>query len=111
MTARRTPGAPWARARAALLAAVVVAALAACVAVPQTGPVGAGVEGVNEPGAVMPLGEGPVPDASPQDIVQGFLSASAAGFNRDATGVTNNFRDAREFLSGAVQSSWKPRCR
>lgn len=105
MTTRR----PGRLLRSTLLGALVVAALGACVGVPTAGPVEVGVDGVSEPGLVMPLGEGPMVDASPEQIVQGFLSASASGFNRDpGAGVSNDFRDAREFLAGAVSGTWNP---
>lgn len=97
-------------AMAGLLAAVLLV-LAGCVGIPTSGPVGVGVEGVNEQGAVEPLGDPPPQDGAPEDIVRGFLGASAAGFSRDtATSESgDDFRNAREYLSGEARRSWSPR--
>jgi hypothetical protein len=101
------------RRRAALLAVLLAAAtaLAGCVGIPTSGPVGVGVEGVTEQGAVEPLGDPPPQDGSPEDIVRGFLGASAAGFSRDTSSAESgdDFRNAREYLSGEIRRSWSPR--
>lgn len=102
----------WAARRTAGLAGLlaVVLTLAACVGIPTSGPVGIGVEGVSEQGAVEPLGDPPPQDGSPEDIVRGFLTASAAGFSRDAAaGSADDFRNAREYLSGEARRTWNPR--
>ena len=101
------------RARAAALFAVVLAALTACVGIPTSGPVGVGVEGISDQGAVEPLGDPPPQDGTPEDIVRGFLGASAAGFSRDTTSTESgdDFRNAREYLSGEARRSWSPRDR
>jgi hypothetical protein len=109
---RQHAPAPSARLRlrvAALLGAVAVL-LAGCVAIPTSGPVGVGVEGVPEQGSIELLGDPPQQDGSPEDIVRGFLGASAAGFSR-STGSENgdDFRIAREYLSGETRRSWNPR--
>lgn len=98
---------------AAALLAVVLVALSACVGIPTSGPVGVGVEGVSEQGAVEPLGDPPPQDGSPEDIVRGFLGASAAGFSRETTSsdAADDFRNAREYLSGETRRSWSPRDR
>jgi hypothetical protein len=94
------------------LAAVVVTALTACVAIPTSGAVEVGVDQVSEPGPVMPLGERPPSDATPEGIVRGFLNASAAGFSRDQSADANNdFSVAREYLAGEVRGTWNPRDR
>lgn len=100
------------RAGVAALLAVVLAALTACVGIPTSGPVGIGVEGVSDQGAVEPLGDPPPQDGEPTDIVSGFLRASAAGFSRDTTaGSVDDFRNAREYLSGEARRAWSPRDR
>lgn len=95
----------------AALLAVVLATLTACVGIPTSGPVGVGVEGVSDQGAVEPLGDPPPPDGTPEDIVRGFLGASAAGFTRDTTSddAADDFRNAREYLSGETRRTWSPR--
>ncbi|WP_454049364.1 LpqB family beta-propeller domain-containing protein [Cellulomonas sp. Marseille-Q8402] len=101
------------RARLAALLALVLAALTACVGIPTSGPVGVGVEGVSDQGAVEPLGDPPPQDGTPEDIVRGFLGASAAGFTRDTTSsdAADDFRNAREYLSGETRRAWSPRDR
>lgn len=115
MTGPTTTRAP-ARRRGALTAALaaataVLALLAGCVSMPTSGPVGVGVERVSDQGAVEPLGDPPPQDGTPQDIVRGFLGASAAGFNRDTTSAdsADDFRNAREYLSGEARRTWSPR--
>jgi len=104
MTRRRSH-----RLRAAAMAAAVVAALAACVAIPTHGPVAEGVVKVNEPAPVTLLGYSPEQDATPVEIVQGFLNASAAGLSRETTAdVNKDFSVAREYLSGEVRTTWNP---
>lgn len=98
------------RGRVAALALAVAALLAGCVAMPTSGTVGVGVEGVVEQGSVEPLGDPPPQDGSPEDIVRGFLGASAAGFSRSSDSESgDDFRNAREYLSGETRRSWNPR--
>ncbi|MGN8246001.1 LpqB family beta-propeller domain-containing protein [Cellulomonas soli] len=85
----------------ALAATVGVLALAACTAMPTSGPVSAGDPQVTEPGGVDLLAEGPTQDAPPEKIVEGFLLAGAAG-------LADDFVVAREFLAGEARSSWEP---
>lgn len=89
------------RARRLLLAALVSAlTLAGCVALPRSGPVTA-----SDPQLPVPeLGfaaSGPRAGASPLDIVQGFVQASAAGLSDD-------FAVARQYLAGQAQRAWDP---
>lgn len=105
---------PRHRSRAALagLLAALLLTLAGCVGIPTSGPVGVGVEGVTDQGPVEPLGDPPPQDGSQEDIVRGFLGASAAGFSRDTTTTADagdDFRNAREYLSGEARRSWSPR--
>jgi hypothetical protein len=86
------------------LVAVVVLALAACASLPQSGPVRKGDPDVTEPGSIALLARLPGPDDGPEQIVDGFLRAAAAG-------LTDDFTVAREFLAGPVRSSWDPLAR
>lgn len=91
-----------ARPARAILAAVLVAlVLAGCAALPKSGSVGAGDGAADEPGAVFPLAFGPSVGAEPRAIVQGFLTAGAAGLG-------DNYAVARKFLAPEVRTSWQP---
>jgi hypothetical protein len=84
-----------------LAACVLTLAVAGCVSIPTEGPVAKGDGAVDEPGSVFPLAYSPPHDASPTAIVQGFLSASAAGLG-------DNYTVARQYLTAAARSSWVP---
>ncbi|BDZ42909.1 hypothetical protein GCM10025865_22080 [Paraoerskovia sediminicola] len=101
-------GAPMARTTATavrralgLVVVLVLTALsAACASIPTSGPV---VEGAAEPAAPLPIFLSPNPppdDASPEQIVSGFLSAQGAG-------TTSDYDVARAYLSSAA-SEWDP---
>lgn len=83
------------------IVAVLVLALTACASLPQAGPVRQGDPDVAEPGSIALLARLPEPDDGPEEIVEGFLRAAAAG-------LTDDFTVAREFLTGPVRSSWDP---
>lgn len=94
---------------AAALVVLAVGALAACAAIPTNGPVTEGVEDVSELAPVTLLGDSPGEDATPQQIVDGFLNASAAGFSRESTAdVNKDFSVAREYLAGEARDTWDP---
>lgn len=99
------------RTRTGVVAVLVSAmlALAGCAAMPTSGPVSVGVAGDTEQESVEPLGDPPPEDGSPEDIVRGFLGASAAGFSRSSSTENDDFRNAREYLSGEARTSWTPR--
>lgn len=89
------------RVAAAVLAAGLVAALGACSAIPQSGPVLVGQlikGGVTSYAEYFP--EGPAKGASQEQILQGFVAAF--------TGSQNNYAIARSFLSSAIHDSWDP---
>lgn len=94
------------RAASAVLAAAALAAtvLAGCATVPTGGPVqdvGAGQSGVSQPQAyaqVIPVGPGPGWDQ--QQIVAGFLAASAS--------FAGNHAVARAYLDSTAGRSWRP---
>jgi len=84
-----------------LVAAVVCFAVAACTAIPNSGPVRPGDSDVSQPNAGLPILRGPEPGATPRAVVQGFLTAAAGG-------AVGGFDVAREFLSPAASSGWDP---
>ncbi len=81
--------------------ALVCLALAACAAIPTSGPVVKGDPEVSAPNAFSPILAGPTVGATPSSIVQGFLTASEGG-------SVSSFDVAREFLSPAASSTWDP---
>ncbi len=97
----RHPGPSRRRARVLAVGTLVVLALGACTSIPTAGPVREGDGTVVENGDVDLLAEGPRPGATPQQIVEGFQLAGAAGFDSE-------FATAREFLTGAAKRSWEP---
>lgn len=84
------------------LACVGALTLSACTSLPTTGPVNdSNVRvGSNQPllGLSAP---GPIPDASPEQIVAGFIRACAAGYSDD-------FTVARSFLAPQAAMDWRP---
>lgn len=91
-----------ARGVVAALTMLVLAALAACASIPDSGPVrqGAPVAQVNDP---LDLDFNPSPPekgATQQRIVQGFIDA--------ASSPKNNFAIAREYLTRSMAASWNP---
>ncbi|WP_029291867.1 LpqB family beta-propeller domain-containing protein [Cellulomonas sp. HZM] len=91
------------RRRTVLVAVLVALAslLTACTSMPTSGPVNRSDVQVADPGDVAPLPEGPHPDAQPIDIVAGYLLAGATGFSDD-------FVTARQYLAGEARQTWKP---
>ncbi|WP_371164310.1 LpqB family beta-propeller domain-containing protein [Buchananella felis] len=89
--------------RAGVVAVVVAAALSlsACTAYPQSGPVQAANPDLPDLAQVAQTASGPIKDASPTEILSGFLRASAAGLDDD-------FGTARRFLTPEVAGSWDP---
>lgn len=87
----------------ALFAVATLAAvtLSACASIPRSG-------NVQQGGAVLPADNtaveffpaGPAADASPEQILRGFLEA--------ATGPQNDYATARSFLAADFQSKWDP---
>lgn len=91
-----------ARTHALGCAALVVAVLTGCVAIPTGGPVTAGDGGqVREQAGVFVLAQGPQTDAEPTRIVEGFLLAMDAE-------VTGDFDVTRQFLAADERSEWDP---
>lgn len=87
--------------RLMLLLCSMLLVLSACSTLPTSGPVNATRVAETGGGPVTFYAQGPVDGASPEEIVQGFLTASAAGINDD-------FSVARQFLSPETSSAWIP---
>ncbi|MGC5615258.1 LpqB family beta-propeller domain-containing protein [Georgenia sp. Z1491] len=83
----------------ALLLALAV--LAGCAQLPGSGPVNAADPTVSAAPSLGLYARGPQAGATPDEIVRGFLAASATGFADD-------FSVAREFLGGGATSAWQP---
>ncbi len=88
--------------RAVSLAAVTaLAVLAGCAEIPTQGPVAQGDVVLTENDALFLQVYGPDANATPEQIVRGFLSAQAAGVNEA-------FATAREFLTERASQEWDP---
>jgi hypothetical protein len=92
------------RRTAPFLAVLSLVLLAACASLPQSGPVRRGDPDVTEPGSIALLARLPNPGDDPEQIVDGFLRAAAAG-------LTDDFTIAREFLAEPARSTWNPLAR
>ncbi|HST86482.1 MAG TPA: LpqB family beta-propeller domain-containing protein [Kineosporiaceae bacterium] len=101
MRVRRTI-ADRSRAVRVVVAGLALLALSACATIPRSGPVVAGrvVEVDPLSGVVQFRGEGPVPGATPVNVVSGFLRA--------APGFSDDHELARSFLTSARQLAWRP---
>lgn len=89
---------------AAAATALAAAVLTACAGLPTSGPVNAGVV-ISDDGAsgdVVFIPKGPVDDATPQQIVEGFIAAGSG------PGPGANWATAREFLAPEFRDQWKP---
>lgn len=90
--------------RSASLAALLVAALAGCAAIPGSGGVQiAEVAPSDDPVEFDFVPKAPVPDASPEQILRGFIDA--------ATSPRGNYEIAREFLTPEFAGQWEPESR
>jgi len=93
-------------ARRALLsasAAVLVVALTACGGLPVSGPVNAGkpIPESEADGGLVFIPREPIKDATPEQIVEGFIAAGS--------GPSENWSTAREFLGADIRTQWNPR--
>ncbi|GIG20142.1 lipoprotein LpqB [Cellulomonas chitinilytica] len=89
------------RARALLVGALTVLALAGCVAIPTSGPVQEGHSEVVEPAGIVALAEGPRPGAKPVELVESFLINAPLDFREQ-------FAVGRLYLAGEASDSWNP---
>ncbi len=86
----------------ALMAALLVVALgASCAQIPVASEIYSKDLAVSDPGNIYFGAPGPRPNATPREIVNGFISAQAAG-------LTDNFSVAREYLTPLAARSWDP---
>lgn len=84
-----------------LVAVLAVATLSGCATLPVSGPVHTADPAIPAGYSVDVLAEGPTEDATPQQIVEGFLRASAYGFSDD-------FAVARQYLATGIAEAWEP---
>jgi hypothetical protein len=97
-------GARTCRRSAALSALGAVVVLGGCMGIPTSGEVHSAEVAVQEPDTAIPVPAGPAADATPDQIVQGFLAAVGAG-------VYDDYETARKFLTGeaaSTTSGWTP---
>ncbi len=90
------------RSAAGAVALVLAVLLAACAGLPTAGPVNAGqavTEGEADSDFVF-FPDGPGVDATPQQIVEGFIAAGS--------GPRGNWETAKEFLADDLKAVWKP---
>ena len=83
------------------LAGAATAMLTGCTALPSSGEVHESRVVATDTNALIETAPGPVDDASPEEIVRGFLRAVSAGFSDD-------FETARQFLTGETAEQWSP---
>lgn len=91
-----------ARAGSLGLAAVLVLLLTACGGLPTSGPVNEGQQISDEEGTndLVLFPDDPVKDATPQQIVEGFIAAGS--------GPSGNWETAKKFLAPEFKDVWKP---
>lgn len=94
------------RARTVVVAAVAAGFLAGCASIPVTGEVQQGRDEIPRGPDVGQIARGPVADADPDVIVNGFLLA-AQSIPTSVTGINV----AREFLTDQAADSWSPESR
>ncbi|CAM3078881.1 GerMN domain-containing protein [Actinomyces slackii] len=97
------PAAHMPRRRALGLACLGAGAalLGGCTALPRSGAVQQSTIAPTDSDALIETAPGPTPNASPEQIVYGFLRAVSAGFSDD-------FATARQFLTGQAVEQWQP---
>src|SRR5690625_6374154 len=85
-----------------LMAALMVAVLAGCASIPQSGQVGESDQqaAIDRDVAYTFNPAGPATDATPTSIINGFILA--------ATGIQGDFSTAREFLTDSAAEQWDP---
>lgn len=85
-----------------LMAALMVAVLAGCASIPQSGQVGESDQqaAIDRDVAYTFNPAGPATDATPTSIINGFILA--------ATGIQGDFSTAREFLTEPAAKDWDP---
>jgi len=83
--------------------AVLATLLTACAGLPTSGPVNAGQAVTDEDAVSVPvfLPDAPAEDATPQQIVEGFIAAGS--------GATGNWATAQLYLAPEFKDDWNPR--
>ncbi len=90
--------------RVAGLLALAAVALGACARIPTSGPVQQGAGGqVAGPNPAVVLAVGPQPGSQPEQIVEDYLTAGAAGVSNGL-----DFTVARKYLYGDAAANWNP---
>jgi hypothetical protein len=89
------------RARLIALAAVVLL-LTGCSTIPESGPVQRGPTEAADDSNIVFVANPPMPGATKQQIVAGFLTAASEG---------GGFTVARQYLTSQAAATWKPRSR
>jgi len=89
------------RTRFLAILAVVAIVLAGCSNLPRGGEVHAVSPSATQEGEIGLVAQPPASGATPEQIVAGFLAASAAGLDDD-------FAVARQYLTGTAASDWNP---
>lgn len=84
-----------------LIVGALSVVLVGCASIPTSGPVqtGPALQGINDSGVIRVIARPPLPGASPVQIVQGFLSASAS---------LSDFSVAQQYLTPFAAESWSP---
>lgn len=89
------------RTRLAVLLAVLALILSACSSLPRSGEVNAVNPSQTQGGNIGLVGHPPAEDATPEQIITGFLAACRAG-------VEDDFAVARQYLMRSASASWDP---
>jgi hypothetical protein len=88
-------------ARRALAAIVALLVLAGCAGIPLDGPVRSVEVGTDEGGGdLVTIAEGPLPGATPEQLINGFLTAQRA--------PARDYSIARDFLTEEFRTTWSP---
>lgn len=89
------------RLAAAALVAAALTALTACQAIPSSGPVREGLSDLSQSEQQVQFNPGgPLPGASQEDIVRGFVAAGSSS--------TDDYAIARQFLAPGYKDQWEP---
>lgn len=88
---------------AGALAMLLAVLLTSCAGLPVSGPVNAGQKITDEEAETVPvfLPDAPAEDATPQQIVEGFIAAGS--------GATGNWATAQLYLAPEFREEWNPR--
>ena len=100
-TSGTAPSSPSRRSALGLLSATAAGMLAGCTALPSSSGVTRSGVAASDTNALIETAPGPGEGDSAEDIVNGFLRATIAGFSDD-------FATAKQFLSDHAVAQWKP---